>query len=470
MSLMRYFMPNARSSNDNSPTPMPSPEEIEQLKQICHPLKKRGVNDNFNDLEFVNNVVGDATVVALGDLTHGIGNIVQMNHRIFEYLVKKMNFNIFALEDSMSAAHRLNDYVVHGKGNLLELLATSAGYRIWKTQEMFALIEWMRIYNQKTENKIQFFGFHPDHMSASEAIRQNINEPIINEIIEKTNRLFEDLFTYLHKDNDFSPDCMKKINLEIEKSAAYQELQQYIDDLNKYINTNESILKDKLGIREYEWLTHNVVILRQCSSCLVNNLLTARDAAMAENVLWIKNQTPNSKIVIMAHNGHIHKKGYDGNPVVWMGQHLVKELKDEYRCIGFIVYKGTYTIRRDTEGNIVSTSLETPPNNALESKIKLLNEPITFINLRNELSANILHNSVLVRIGLGVCEDKNSFATYDIRAGYDGIIYFETAIPSQPIKTPRSELNVFKRYVPQEQELQAQHKKLNPISKKLKNL
>ena len=59
-----------------------------------------------------------------------------------------------------------------------------------------------------------------------------------------------------------------------------------------------------------------------------------RDNYMAENLSWILDNNPNSKIVLWAHNGHISKQRGG------MGNNISIKYSDQYYSIGFLTNKG----------------------------------------------------------------------------------------------------------------------------------
>ncbi|WP_395842540.1 erythromycin esterase family protein [Archangium violaceum] len=98
-------------------------------------------------------------VVALGEATHGTREFFQLKHRMFEFLVTRMGFTVFAIEAPFTGAWAINDYVLTGQG---EPAAALAGLRFWtwQTEEVLALIHWMRAYNTSPEHprKLKFYG------------------------------------------------------------------------------------------------------------------------------------------------------------------------------------------------------------------------------------------------------------------------------------------------------------------------
>jgi len=83
----------------------------------------------------------------LGEATHGTREFFQLKHRMLEFLASEMGFTIFSIEASMPEAYRLNDYVLNGNGDPAQLLK-GMYFWTWDTQEVLAMIRWMREFNQ----------------------------------------------------------------------------------------------------------------------------------------------------------------------------------------------------------------------------------------------------------------------------------------------------------------------------------
>jgi erythromycin esterase len=105
-------------------------------------------------------MIGNARVVALGEATHGTHEFFQLKHRMLEFLVSEMNFNVFAIEANMPEGFDLNEYVLNGKGDP-ERLLSGLYFWTWDTEEVLRLIRWMRQYNadERHQRKVKFYGF-----------------------------------------------------------------------------------------------------------------------------------------------------------------------------------------------------------------------------------------------------------------------------------------------------------------------
>ncbi|TMQ51659.1 MAG: erythromycin esterase family protein [Candidatus Eisenbacteria bacterium] len=130
---------------------------VEWLRKFARPFATCEPGGTDRDLAPLRAVVGDARVVALGEVSSGTHEFFQMKRRIVEYLATHMGFTLFAIEENMPDAYRVNEYVLDGRGDPKALLAGIARRR--RTQEFLSFVEWMREFNRSGRGRLQFLGF-----------------------------------------------------------------------------------------------------------------------------------------------------------------------------------------------------------------------------------------------------------------------------------------------------------------------
>jgi erythromycin esterase len=178
------------------------------LREYIYPLRTILPDDgDSDDLAILHRLIGDASVVGLGEVTHGSGAIFNTKHRLIRYLISNEDFSLFALEANMPRCYQLNDYIVHGKGDAKDLLRR-AQYPIWCTQEMLNLVEWMKTYNHSAP-KITFAGFDMLHYTCMmEELQKGFAEEEISpakaEWLKQNLRLLEQYTIYKTPGTDIS--------------------------------------------------------------------------------------------------------------------------------------------------------------------------------------------------------------------------------------------------------------------------
>ncbi|GJQ29209.1 MAG: hypothetical protein HBSAPP03_10930 [Phycisphaerae bacterium] len=144
-------------------TAQPDEPKVRWLREHAAPFEFDKAGRGLDDLASVRGLVGDARIVSLGEPTHGTRECFQFKHRLVEYLVRELGFSIFAIEANMPEADRLTSYVLGGEGDPRALIA-GMYFWTWDTEEVLAMVEWMRGYNAAQreagrEQRITFTGF-----------------------------------------------------------------------------------------------------------------------------------------------------------------------------------------------------------------------------------------------------------------------------------------------------------------------
>ena len=95
-----------------------------------------------------------------GEATHGTREFFEMKHRMLEFLVTQMGFNVFAIEATFPESFEINKYILMGEGDPAKALA-GLYFWTWNTEEVLDMIQWMRKYNAEPTHfkKIKFYGF-----------------------------------------------------------------------------------------------------------------------------------------------------------------------------------------------------------------------------------------------------------------------------------------------------------------------
>jgi hypothetical protein len=168
----------------------PKPAELDWLKTNAVLLKTCEGGRGFDDLAPLKSIIGSARIVSLGECTHGTREVFQMKHRLLEYLAHECGFTPFAIEANMPEAYRLNDYVLEGKGDPTNLIGGMYLWT-WNTEEVLAMVQWMRQYNQSGQGRLEFTGFD---MQTPEVAMGNVlrfvkeNDPTRRQSVEEVYR------------------------------------------------------------------------------------------------------------------------------------------------------------------------------------------------------------------------------------------------------------------------------------------
>lgn len=294
----------------------PTKKEIETLNKRIIPIKSLEPNSPIKDLIPLKDIIGNSSIIALGENSHGSSSIYKLKLRMVKYLVENKGFSIFALESPTVEADRINDYVSFGKGTIEEVIKDLV-YPSWQTQEMIDIIQWMKSYNQGAEKRIEFRGFDMQNgVSALKAVEDfaKINDSTLMANLLELGKLYSEPA----KDD-------QKWKLIVQKS----------DEINLYLASKKYSGAD---LKYFERIKHYMnIFLQSLSSSYKSEKLKTRDEYMAQNIDWlVKNSGDGVKIILSADNTHITKASGK------MGYFLKDWYGDKYLAFGFTYCKGSY--------------------------------------------------------------------------------------------------------------------------------
>lgn len=314
------------------------------IKQHAIVLKTTDPDAPLDDLAPLQQLVGNATLVGLGEGTHGSHEFFTMKQRLLEFLVEKMGFTMFAMEGSWSAGEKINQYVLNGQGDATDVLRQFY-FWTWDTQEVLDLLKWMRAYdaNPAHTQKVFFAGFD------CQAIESNTYDNVVRYLqtvdpqsVPKITKLYQGL----RPDPAIGMGAYMTTYAQLPQATRQQYVknaQQVYDLLNQHKATYTAQSSSQAFAQALQE-ARVIVQGAQLTSYDQNNgqqaLATSdRDAFMAENIAWLhEHNQGGAKMVLWAHDGHITTAGSH----VTMGEYLRDRYQSQYLAIGTSFYEGFF--------------------------------------------------------------------------------------------------------------------------------
>jgi erythromycin esterase len=267
------------------------------LAQNAIPLRTVEAGNGFADMQPLKKIIGSASLVSLGEATHGTREFFQFKHRMLEFLVSEMGFTIFGIEATMPEAFDINEYVLTGKGDPVKALA-GLYFWTWDTEEVLAMIQWMRRYNADPRHtkKIKFYGF--DMQLAPRAVKVTLEylrrvDPEQAAASEKALGLLANPFTA--PDFERLPQEKKE-----EMTAAVDALLKRFDERKPAYSKRTSRRRLGAGAPTCRIVAQNLAMQKSFQTGFA-----VRDSSMAVNIrLDFRARGPCTKMVTWAHNGH----------------------------------------------------------------------------------------------------------------------------------------------------------------------
>ena len=288
------------------------------------------------ELEPLREMIGGATIVALGESVHASEGYPRAKKEVIQFLVEKMGFRQLAWETPWIAAGVTAKYISSCDGTPKGALKGIFG--VWDSQAVGEIFTWLCQYNQKHPNDpVRFYGFDPQGETLGALERLSAALPNVKSDL---NSCFG---------NGLDPDAYQKaigdihLRKQVISDQAQFACQAALDKL-------DTALKDKPG----ETGLHLRIASRTIRG-FQNQLYfetrddiassEARDSAMAEIFSMMRAVHGSSqRTIIWAHNFHIAMNhpnvvtAYTSGAKT-MGGYLKKEYGDAYFPIGLTAYR-----------------------------------------------------------------------------------------------------------------------------------
>lgn len=325
----RFTMDDVKIVSDgvplgNGPVDFREPvrKEVNALNEIAIPLN---ANLSFDKGDFakVRRSLDHATVIGLGENSHGSGTVYKSKLEMLKLLVQEMHYTVFALEAPVYALDQINTYVLGGEGTLNDAVENLV-YKLWQVDEFADIITWAREYNAHAKAQVKFFGI--DMQSGKDELAYVVR------FAEKYDSI---LFQQL-----------KPLQLKLQGTNLteheWSDLYRKMDEAYKTLESR-SYGSDKVAAAESTRIKRYMLVTLQSITMNIHAVpQKSRDQFMAENVYWISQYlAPGEKIIVSAENDHVTR--LNGR----MGFYLGQIFKENYLNIAYAFRTGTYSASGD---------------------------------------------------------------------------------------------------------------------------
>ena len=159
-------------------------------------------------------------------------------------------------------------------------------------------------------------------------------------------------------------------------SAMWKQVVSHMED------SRAAYRKAEAGDPEIEWAIQNARVVLQCQQMRAGEV--SRDASMAANVKWILDQSPEAKIVLWAHNGHVASGGYS---YPTMGSSLRKLYGDRMVVFGFAFNQGMFQAISQEKHVLKDFTVPAAPEGSLDAMLASAKIPLFALDVRPTAAA-----------------------------------------------------------------------------------
>lgn len=433
-------------SCDTKTTDVDSPEEL--IAEYC----KSSPDTNYRvALEKIlpADLFDGKTVIACGQATHGSHENFVIQAELFKYLVEKKGCRTFIIEGNYAWSMRVNKYITGTPMTRDEVMKTM-GFWVWDTEEVWELIEWIRIHNETASDaeKIMFVG----------------ND------IQGVRECAKGAFSFFAQYGaEYMDSALHLLEPLIGDTAGYYSKWEsnsdsiFADAIPKLERWSQLVKHEESDIQQSSFLAQRYCITILAQSLAFSGLTYGaqslyRDSVMAENVRWFVNAGLRSgPVYIWAHNEHVKKDDRRGYR---MGTLLSDWYGDKYFVMGVDFVEGSFNARvplGDSMGPKYEFNNFSSPQvcfvgsdtNNLANKCMLSSAGITFFNSGKAAAdsrctnSKWYHQSRLYTIGAAFDTANRDgalkFYLPQVNPGeeYDGLLFFSRSTPTRLLHTIR---------------------------------
>ncbi|MBD2714325.1 erythromycin esterase family protein [Microvirga sp. STR05] len=423
-----------------SPPPPPVPglptaAELAWLRKAAVPLRTTAPDGgDQKDLAAFGQLVGSAPVIGLGEVTLGSHEQMQLKHRLFRYLVEQKNVRVLALDTDLGACLALNDYLQTGTGNPQQLVANLP---LWDTEEMLALVRWMRTYNQQHPTAtLQLLGI--DLQEAPEILRY------LRQRLPAQAGYRGELLTTLQRQLRALADA--GISLNYLQNA--QQTDPRLETVRRLLAEVRAAFDGPAKLRRGYGATPAEAaalsqLLRQAEQYSVVQTMSSRfrfsyrAACLAENVEWARTQANGKGVAVWSHNTHL--KTYDQDDTT-LGEVLRRYYGAGYVAVGLLFHEGSFRALPSTEPPAFVTATAAPSSvGSYEHYFRAATLPASFLNLRTpDLAPGTqwLYENLLFRDGT-LRPYEQPFSRHSLRREFDALLYVPKSTPAVVVRASK---------------------------------
>ncbi|WP_372404239.1 erythromycin esterase family protein [Streptomyces luteireticuli] len=288
---------------------------VRAVERAAHPLRSTEPSAPDGDLRPLDRMIGDARVVGMGEATHSSHDFFTLKQRTFRHLVRDKGFRTYALEAPWSTGLRLNDYVLHGKGDPRRIMREDFqdAYLFWNTREYLSLLTWMRSWNRDhPHDPVRFMG--NDVSYAGPDLYDRVLDHVRTTDPAALPRITE-LYRGLRPDAATGPYMRAYLVKPLAERRALAERAGRALELVRALPPGHG----RGAAEAHRWAVQNARTLQQTAQQYAFDYATEdgvaaamlfRDRTMADNTAWWQEETA-TKVLLSAHNGHVAYRSDD---------------------------------------------------------------------------------------------------------------------------------------------------------------
>jgi len=409
-------------------------------------------------LEALEEIVGDARIVLIGESSHGTHEFYQARAEITKWLIEEKGFDAVAAEADWPDAYRVNRYV-RGSGEDGSADEALGGFErfpawMWRNVVVRDFVDWLHAHNQRHrehgDRQVGFYGLdlYSLHRSMREVIAYlDTVDPRAAARARERYACFD--HTSADDGQAYGFAAAFGAGLSCERQAIEQLIEMQRSAL-EYARRDGLLAEDELFYAQQNAQTvRNAEVYYRA---MLGGRVTSwnlRDQHMAQTLQAVqahlgrhRDEEP-ARMVVWAHNSHVGdaratEVGSDGQ--LTLGQLARERYGEASRLIGFTTYKGTVTAASEWGGIAERKVVRPALNGSVEEMFHETGRSAFLVSPMISRAAAEPLDAVRLGRAIGVIYQpatERQSHYYHVRAGdqFDAVIHIDNTRALEPLET-----------------------------------
>jgi len=411
----------------------------QNIKQKAIPL------EGDASLDRLISAAADKELVLLGEASHGTHEYYLWRDKISRRLISEQGFSFIAVEGDFASLYHLNRYVKNLDGaanSAQEVLLKLDRWPtwMWANEEVVALAEWLRNYNDKLpqDKKVGFYGM--------DVYDEWNSKKVVLDLLKTTDQT---AYEYVKEQyNCFDPHKGDSWRYAHAVRAGKEDCAAATKNVVEYIRNNRSNFS-KLSDDAYFYLLQNTIVVHNAEEFYRESVASKEDVSWNSRVHHMYGTVndllnlygENSKGIVWAHNTHIGDAEYSSmrnSGEKNIGQ-LTRERSgnDNVFLIGFTTYEGKVMAGSSWGAPMKEMTIPPAISNSIEYKLNQIDQESFYMIFdkedRKEKNLKVMGNRA-VGVVYNPRGDKMQFVPTIVPLRYDALFFFKKTTALRVLK------------------------------------
>ncbi|MDB5798236.1 MAG: erythromycin esterase family protein [Paucimonas sp.] len=306
--------------------------------------------------------IGDASIVLLGEATHGTREFYRIRAEISRRLIAEKGFDAIAVEADWPDALRVSRFVQHASSDQTADEALSGFQRfpqwMWRNHEVVELVYWLRMHNAqvaKPESRVGFFGLDLYSLRKSMDAVVRYLEKVDPGAAQRARERYSCFDHLAEEPQHYGYAASYGMRKPCEEEVV-QQLVEMTAEAARHVSMESGTVPDELFYAQQNArVARNSETYYRAMFASRDESWNIRDTHMMETLAALREHLGQRKgsparIAVWAHNSHLGdaratEMGQHGQ--LNLGQLVRERFPDQCFLLGFTTHTGTVTAAND---------------------------------------------------------------------------------------------------------------------------